>query len=72
MQLAEVTYSIARTAAGMRAMTRLALPDAIVIATAIERGADVVATNDRQWPSSVEDPAGRAIPVLHLDAFVSP
>ncbi len=39
MQLAEVTYPIARTAAGMRAVTGLALPDAIVIATAIEHGA---------------------------------
>lgn len=46
------TRPIARTAAGLRARygTRLRLPDALVVATAIELRADRLLTIDRGWP----------------------
>lgn len=46
---------IATAAAKLRARHRtLRLPDALVIATAVEHGADVLATTDRRWPKPVE------------------
>jgi predicted nucleic acid-binding protein len=46
------TAGIARLAAGIRAEHggRLRLPDAFVIATALELGADQIVTADRRWP----------------------
>jgi predicted nucleic acid-binding protein len=70
IRLAEVTYSIAREAARIRSGTGLSMPDAIVIATAIDQGADVLATNDRQWPDAVEAASG-GLRVVRLGAFVS-
>jgi predicted nucleic acid-binding protein len=70
IRLADVTYPIAREGARLRAATGLALPDAIVIATAIEHRAGLVATNDRQWPATVEAPEGD-IPIVKLGSFVS-
>jgi predicted nucleic acid-binding protein len=54
--------SIGRHAAGLRAQhgAALRLPDAFVIATAIELGADRVLTADRRWPS----PAGVTVEVV--------
>jgi predicted nucleic acid-binding protein len=44
---------IAEVAANLRARHRsLRLPDAIVIATASEEGADELVTTDRAWPSA--------------------
>lgn len=44
---------IAVTAAGLRARhPSLKLPDALVIATAEEEGADKLLTTDRRWPSA--------------------
>ena len=44
---------IATTAARLRAAHRtLRLPDALVIATAIEQAADRVITTDRKWPTA--------------------
>lgn len=47
-----VTHGIARHAAGLRARhgTRLRLPDALVIATAIALKADRLLTTDARWP----------------------
>ncbi|HSO28726.1 MAG TPA: PIN domain-containing protein [Candidatus Sulfomarinibacteraceae bacterium] len=70
LRLADVTYPIAREAARIRAVTGLAVPDAVVIATAIEHRADVVVTNDRRWPATVDAPAG-TLRVMRLGAFVS-
>lgn len=51
-QVAPATAGIARRAAGIRAEHggRLRLPDAFVIATALELGADRIVTADRRWP----------------------
>jgi predicted nucleic acid-binding protein len=68
ISLADVTYSIARGAARVRATTNLTMPDAIVIATAIERGAAVVATNDGRWPAALDLQAD--LRILQLSAFV--
>ena len=44
---------IATAAARIRASHRsLRLPDALVIATALERGADELVTTDRKWPTA--------------------
>lgn len=44
---------IATEAARLRAQHRsLRLPDALVIATAIQGGADTLTTTDRKWPAS--------------------
>lgn len=48
-----VTRAIARAAAELRAQhgSRLRLPDALVVATAAELGADRILTTDRRWPT---------------------
>ncbi|MEO8468298.1 MAG: PIN domain-containing protein [Chloroflexota bacterium] len=58
IQLAEVTYPVARTAARLRAATGISMPDAIVVSTAIELGAGIIATNDRRWPASLAGEIG--------------
>ena len=70
IRLADVTYPIACEGARIRASTGLALPDAIVIATAVELGAGLLATNDRKWPATV-DASGTGIPIVHLGTFVT-
>jgi predicted nucleic acid-binding protein len=46
-------FEIATTAARLRAAHRaIRLPDALVIATAIERAADQLITTDRKWPTA--------------------
>ncbi len=47
-----LTSDIARIAARLRAGTRLRLPDALVIATAIHLESDELITTDRRWPSA--------------------
>jgi predicted nucleic acid-binding protein len=51
-QVQPITRSIARAAAQLRAThgTRLRLPDALVVATALDLGADHVLPTDRRWP----------------------
>lgn len=46
------TRPIARLASGLRARhgTRLRLPDALVVATAMALNADLIITTDRNWP----------------------
>jgi predicted nucleic acid-binding protein len=70
IRLADVTYPIAREAARVRATTGLSMPDAIVIATALEHGAEVLVTSDRQWPTSVDATAG-PVRVVRLGSFVT-
>lgn len=46
-------FEIATTAARLRAAHRaIRLPDALVIATAIEQAADHLITTDRKWPTA--------------------
>jgi predicted nucleic acid-binding protein len=52
IQINDATPSIAKRAAALRAKHpgKLRLPDALVIATADELGADLIITTDRRWP----------------------
>jgi predicted nucleic acid-binding protein len=50
----DTTYEIADRAARLRAEYRLATPDAIHIATAIESGATLFVTNDSELPDMPE------------------
>ena len=68
IRLAEVTYPVARTAARLRAATGISMPDAIVVGTAMELGADIIATNDRGWPASLADEIG-ALRIVQLGDF---
>lgn len=54
MRLVPVDYPIVREAARTRAATGLAMPDAIVIASALVSGFDVLVTNDGRWRSPLE------------------
>jgi predicted nucleic acid-binding protein len=56
--IAAVTYDVGREAARIRAATGLAMPDALVIATAVVQGVDLVVTNDAAWPASIDGPEG--------------
>ncbi|MGP1674846.1 MAG: type II toxin-antitoxin system VapC family toxin [Candidatus Limnocylindrales bacterium] len=49
LRLLTVTYDVAREAARLRALTGLAMPDALIIATAIVDDTDILVTNDRSW-----------------------
>ena len=68
IRLAEVTYPVARTAARLRAATGISMPDAIVLGTAMELGADIIATNDRGWPASLAGEIG-ALRIVQLRDF---
>ena len=53
MSIIPLELEIATVAARLRAAHRaLRLPDALVIATAIERDADSLVTTDRNWPDA--------------------
>lgn len=58
MRIAPFDATTARTAARIRASSGLALPDAAVVATAVEHDAATVITNDARWPAAL-----RASPV---------
>jgi predicted nucleic acid-binding protein len=51
--LADITRSIAERAANLRSRYALRLPDALQVATAIERGASYFLTNDQRLRSAV-------------------
>ena len=53
IRLVDVTYEIAREAARLRAASDLRMPDALIIATALEEEVDVLVTNDRSWPAAI-------------------
>ena len=53
IDIADLDRGIARTAASLRVShSHLRLPDALVIATAIEHSADELITTDRKWPTA--------------------
>ena len=68
IRIADVTYAVAREAARIRAATGLGMPDALVMATAVEHGAAVLATNDARWVSAAEAP-GLPVRIVRLGAF---
>ena len=61
----DVTYEVAREAARIRAGTDLAMPDALILASAVVAEIELVVTNDRSWPKRVA-PAVPDIPVVVL------
>ncbi|HSP55159.1 MAG TPA: PIN domain-containing protein [Dehalococcoidia bacterium] len=58
--------SIARRAAEIRAALDLSIPDAVVAATAVEAGCDLIVGNDKQFAQRM-----REIPYIYLDDVVS-
>lgn len=67
LSVVPVDSTIARTSAAIRARTGLFLPDAIVVATAIESGCDAIVGNDSMCAERVKE-----IPYLYLDHLVRP
>lgn len=51
LSIVTVTYQVAREAASLRAPTGLAMPDALIIASARTAGIDLIVTGDRSWRS---------------------
>jgi predicted nucleic acid-binding protein len=49
LHILDVDFEIAQQAANIRALTRLALPDALLIGTALLSGCEVIITNDERW-----------------------
>jgi len=52
--LVEVDYDVAREAARIRAVVGIRTPDALIVATAIVRGTDIIVTNDRSWTAALQ------------------
>ena len=69
IRVADVSYPIAREAGRVRAATGLAMPDAIVVGTALEHRAEVLVTNDRRWPASLGAAIGD-LRIVQLADFV--
>jgi len=61
-----VDRTIARRAALVRANSRMSLPDAIIVATALEERCDAIVGNDAAIASQTLD-----IPYLRLDNYIS-
>jgi predicted nucleic acid-binding protein len=57
IRLVPVTYDIAREAARLRAASDLPMPDALIVASALMLGADMIVTDDRAWSSRLGDVA---------------
>ena len=53
--LVDVTYAVAREAARIRAATGLRMPDAMVVGSALEIGADLIVTSHRSWRKLTAD-----------------
>jgi predicted nucleic acid-binding protein len=49
LHIVDVDFEVAHQAANIRALTRLALADTLIIATAIMAGCGVIVTNDESW-----------------------
>ena len=49
LEILDVNLDIAIQAANIRAVARLALPDALLVGTAIVAGCEVIVTNDERW-----------------------
>ncbi len=68
IEVAALERSTARRAAELRAVHRsLRLPDACVIATAVEIGAVLLCTTDRGWPGRLVESLAPALQVLTVD-----
>jgi predicted nucleic acid-binding protein len=66
IRVVPVDRAIARRAAGVRAnYPSLPLPDAMIVATAIHYGCDLIVGNDYKW-KMIKD-----IPYLYLDDFIN-
>jgi predicted nucleic acid-binding protein len=55
IRLVPVTYEVAREGARLRASTDLPMPDALILASALVVGIDVVVTADRSWRARLRD-----------------
>jgi predicted nucleic acid-binding protein len=53
LRIAALDGATARTTARVRASTGLALPDAAVVATALEHDAAIIVTNDARWQGAL-------------------
>ena len=60
MQVVPLDENVAKAAARIRATTGLALPDAVVVATALEHEAAIIVTNDARWPRAL---AASSVPI---------
>jgi predicted nucleic acid-binding protein len=49
LRIVDLTPDIARLAAELRAARGLKLPDAVIVATGLRHGADVIVTADARW-----------------------
>jgi predicted nucleic acid-binding protein len=49
LHIIDVDFEVAHQAARIRALRRVALPDALIVATAILSGCEAIVTNDAQW-----------------------
>lgn len=49
IQLADITAGVAANGATLRGRTNLPLPDALIVASVVDQGAQVVVTNDKTW-----------------------
>ena len=65
LEVVPVFRPTARAAAELRARHGLKLPDAIIVATALAAGCDVIVGNDKEWRKLQE------IPYVRLDDVVS-
>jgi predicted nucleic acid-binding protein len=63
--VADVTFDVASRAAALRGKTGLPLPDALIMMSMIEQGAQILVTNDSAW--RVKDIPAR---ILVLEDFV--
>ena len=65
LQFADVTADVAADGAALRGQVGLPLPDALIVSSVLERGAQAVVTNDKEWPK-------RSLPcrVLVLDDYI--
>jgi predicted nucleic acid-binding protein len=49
LYIIDVDFGIAQQAANVRALSRLAMPDALLVGTAIMSGCEAILTNDARW-----------------------
>jgi predicted nucleic acid-binding protein len=69
LRVEPVTIEIARMGARIRAATVAPAPDALILATAVDRSASVAVGNDAGWPAVVER-AGLPLKVVVLGSLV--
>ena len=71
INLVDVNYDIAREGARLRAATGLRTPDALIIASAMFTGTDLLVTSDRSWRAALES-LGADLHLLVLTDQVGP